>query len=233
MLRHSFMIGALMCLAMPAPAVALDKSDREGRLGRAVLNDFAKCVVKRNPDLSKKMVLNTPEDSPPEAEVVKLLHPWCVGLWGVHLRASDLALRAALAEELVRASGRWPELSPSAKRRLDWTVPQTLKAGPGIGRLSPTFVQKTLESLAADARVGRLGECVVRTSPSGAAAVLNTKLDSKAEISALKALTPQIGGCMKAGETSAFNRTNLRQAIALSYYRLANAASIPDPEGGL
>jgi len=136
-------------------------------------------------------------------------------------------MRGALAEELVRHDlGQWPQLNPAGLAPLRWVVPTAVKAGPGAEKLSPAALQKMLAIFAREARVGRLGECVVRASPQGAAAVLSTRMDSAAEVGALRALTPTIGTCVKAGETSDFNGTNLRYAMATSYYRLANVSPV-------
>ncbi len=68
-----------------------------------------------------------------------------------------------------------------------------------------------------------LGECIVRNNPVGAQAVFNTKVDSTEEINSLKAMSETIAGCVAAGHTIKFNRTNLRNSLAMSYYKLGQA----------
>jgi len=187
-----------------------------------MLSDFAKCVVKRNPGLAKRFVWSTSADRMADSEIYKALDPRCFGLWGMNIRISDLPMKAAFAEELVRQGPRrWPQINPSKESPLNWVVPKAVRAGPGIDSVSRSTAEGILQKAQAEALVGRLGECVARASPAGSVAVLNTKIDSPAELAAMRALGPQIAGCVGVGQTLSFNRTNLRYAIAVSYYRLA------------
>jgi hypothetical protein len=189
-----------------------------------MLSDFAKCVVKRNPAFAKRFVWSASVDRLSDSEVYKALDPRCFGLWGMSIRISDLPMKAAFAEELVRQGpGRWPQIDGSKQGPLNWVVPTVVRPGPGIEGVSRSTAQDILQRAQVEALVGQLGECVARTTPAGSVAVLNTKIDSRAELAAMKTIGPQIAGCVGAGQTIAFNRTNLRYAIALSYYRLAFA----------
>lgn len=215
------------CVAMPSVALA-GSPEIDAKRGRAMLGDFAKCVVKRNPTFAKRFVWSATPATMSDDEIVKALDPRCFGLWGMRIRISDLPMKAALAEELVRQGpGRWPDLNASTRTPLNWGVPRAVRAGPGVETVSPSTEQDILRRAQAEAVVGQLGECVARTSPEGAVAVLNTKIDSRAELAAMKALSPHIANCVSAGQSLAFNRTNLRYAIALSYYRLAFAPAEP------
>ena len=208
-------------LANPASARNMD-----ALRGHAVLRDFAKCSVKREPALARAIALgrNGPGGMSDE-EIVKALNPRCLGLWGVRFNASGLGLRGAFAEELIRREfGQPPLLDPIGLGPLNWPAPTAVRVGPGARTPRPVEIQRIVAAAARDARVGRLGECVLRASPAGAAAVLNAKMDSKAELAALRALTPYVARCVQAGHTSNFNGTNMRYALALSYYRFAVAA---------
>ena len=71
------------------------------------------------------------------------------------------------------------------------------------------------------------GECVVRTDPSGSHALLMTQVVSPEETAALKAVVPAFSSCVPAQRTLSFDKTVIRGAVALNYYRLAKA--LPGP----
>jgi hypothetical protein len=215
-----------------APAQATDMNVLRGH---AVLRDFAKCEVKYEHDLAKQVALGrrgpvTMSDD----ELRRAFDRRCLGLWGVRLRGTGLAMRGALAEELVRQDlGQWPKLDVAGLAPLRWVVPTSVKAGPGAERLKPAELQKMLALFGREIRVGSLGECVVRASPEGAVALFDTGIDSKAEEAALKALAPQVATCVKAGATADFSGSSLRYAMATSYYLLANASPVRGAVAGL
>ncbi len=221
-MRNKFGLAAFASAFLAIPSQARDMTAMQNH---AVLRDFAKCSVKYEHDLSKDVALGRRSFATmSDGEFRRALDGRCLGLWSGRLFSTGLALRGALAEELVqRDFGRWPQLNPAGVAPLRWTVPTSIQAGPGAEKVKPATLQKLLAMFARDGRVGSLGECVVRRSPGGAAAVLDTKIDSKAEEAALRALAPQVAECVKAGETADFSGTGLRYAMALTYYRLANA----------
>ena len=224
--------GAMACAAVAAPA---DATDMNVLRGHAVLRDFAKCEVKHEHDLAKQVALGRRGPvSMSDDELHRAFDGRCLGLWGVRLRGTSLGMRGALAEELVRTDlGHWPQLDVAALAPLRWVVPTTVKAGPGAEKLKPAQLQKLLALFARESRLGSLGECVVRASPQGAAAVFDTGIDSKAEQAALKALAPQVAACVKAGATYDFSGSSLRYAMATSYYLLANATPVRGAVAGL
>ncbi|HVJ71896.1 MAG TPA: hypothetical protein VM531_10400 [Sphingomicrobium sp.] len=63
--------------------------------------------------------------------------------------------------------------------------------------------------------------CVVRASPAGVAALLDTRPATQDELAAFKPLGPALSGCVRAGSTSEFSRESLRALIALGTWRLA------------
>ena len=212
----AFAIGGAV-LAMPSQA-----RDMNALRGHAALHDFAKCTVKYEHDLAKKVALGAGPKTLSEAEIQRAFDPRCLGMWGVRLRGTDLAIRGALAEELVKRDlGQWPQLDLSKSARLAWPAPVLRKTGPGANQ-PPAALQRTFATFQREARIGSLGQCVVRSSPAGAVAVLDTKMDSDKEQVALKALAPVIATCVKSGETGDFGGDTLRYALAANYYWLAN-----------
>ena len=88
----------------------------------------------------------------------------------------------------------------------------------GLARQRAAIARKTQAML-----LGQLGECVVRTAPEAARGVINTAIDTPAELQSLNALGPMLGQCIKAGETVSLDRVSVRGALAIAYYRLSQA----------
>jgi hypothetical protein len=72
--------------------------------------------------------------------------------------------------------------------------------------------------------LGKYGECVVRTDPAAAKALLQTRVETAGEVIAFDGLRPALAECLPEGKTLAFGKLVLRGTIAVNYYRLAHAA---------
>lgn len=72
--------------------------------------------------------------------------------------------------------------------------------------------------------LGKYGECVVRTNPAAAKALLLTRVETSGEARAFDALRQALGECLPEGKTLAFGKLVLRGTIAVNYYRVAHAA---------
>ncbi len=72
-----------------------------------------------------------------------------------------------------------------------------------------------------DARLSAFGECVVRTSPNLAWALLRTDVASKAEAGAFKEITPTLARCLATDRGLQLGKYNVRGTVALNFYRLA------------
>jgi hypothetical protein len=229
-LSAAALVGAMLC----SPAGAKNP----GGAGRAVMNRFAACTVRQAPDFARAFVL-APGLRPTPAALEKLGPPECLRSAGddiIELRMRDALYRGALAEQLIRAEmPRTATIDPSAVPALAWPEPQRPSAVNERGRALTAAEQKRGElgyaEAAADQDVMRLGECVVRADPAGSRDALLSEMDSANELAKLKAMAPTIAGCVARGHTSKFNRTNLRAALAVSYYRLAAAARAPRAGG--
>lgn len=191
------------------------------------LRDFAKCVAKFSHDPARRFVLATGEQSVSDEDLRRVLHGYCASLWGPGplFDVKALQLKGVLAEALNQRDNRaWPSFDPRVAKAIDWSVPQPKPLNRPAPLTADEIALRNLshELAVTQNKVGHLGECIVRANPSGAVDVLNTTMDDPSELVALKALTPAIVGCVRSGEVAAFNRTDLRSAIALSYYRLAN-----------
>lgn len=203
---------------------------------REVVQQFAHCVVKRQPRLASQFILDRSTlavDRPYQG----LADGYCLGDVAdpfydtVGLRLSDASMRFILAEELLR-----PELAT-----ID---PASLPAAPALAlpilrekdyqpETNRPYSQDELKKFD-EARQHdqlaiveyRFGECVVRSDPNGSRAFLQTAEGSDAEGAALQALMPSLGGCVEKGAQFKLDRTMLRGTLAFNYYGLAHAPRV-------
>lgn len=222
---------AVTAALLGLPSAAAAASDFDHDVGREVLRQFAGCAVGANPDLAHRLVVAYRAEEFSMDQLVKVIDRRCFGFWRTNFFASDLAIRGTFAEALVRRGPRaWPALNPAGSAPLSWPVPASFRTEPGF-QLTPEAINMMRARATSEAATGKLGECVVRASPQDAAYALATKPESKAEMTALKALTPQLAACMASGHNAKFSRPSLRYALAVSTYRmLAAQGALPAPQ---
>lgn len=190
---------------------------------RSILNLYAGCVVKRNPELAARFVRFEIEPRLDDETIKRIAPSGC--LMNATLRMRDIYYRGALAEQLIkRQLKQVPALTASS---VVLTYPEVRDFDPSRYNSGKPMTDEMLQAAklgyaqsVLDNYVLRLGECVTKTSPNKARSVLSTRMDNPAEMLALQSLSTEIAGCVSKGETIKFNRTNLRAAIAVSYYRL-------------
>ena len=223
------MIGLFALAAVATADQALDV-----HYSRKVMRDFARCTVKYEHELARKFVLLNSWERLPDSEYQKIVDWRCLGLLGGRLAMRPFQYRAAIAERLIsKDSVRLSESDVRSRAPLDWSVPQlTVSDAAGISFSLFNQIQELdkPDYLAAESAMGRLGECVVRGNPMGALAVLETRNDAD-ELAAMKVLAPQLAACVAPNEKMTFAPSNLRDAIALSYYRLAMEMPAPQEPG--
>jgi hypothetical protein len=229
--KHRAMVIAATALVVCAPVLAKSQvaKSKEAAFARRVMHDYAECAVKGEPELARQFVLLSAGARLNDKAFHKLFDHRCRGLLSVQLRMRNTEIRAALAEELIRH--QTPELLAidfSAILPLDWPIAPPIEATlEGKEKLSAKALeerQRSQEMALADTYLGHLGECVVRAEPAGSLALFRTKVDGPAELDAMKAMAGSIAGCVAKGQKLTFNRTKLRYALAISYYRLAAAS---------
>lgn len=222
---------ALAGLAMLAVGTVADakQNKRNAQMARAVMHDFAGCAAKRHPDLARTFVLMPANEQLSDKDYFKLVDWSCLGLRGGELRMRRELFRGALAEQLLDTDfAGAATIDPGAIKPLDWAMPiEPAATDPRTGKARDAKTMAQLQELytasVADRYAGQLGECVIRRDAAGAKTVLATDIDKPEELAALKALTPVIANCITKGQTLKFNRTTLRNGIAVSYYRMASA----------
>jgi len=214
------------------PMVVQREIDSSPAVSRAVMAEFAGCVVRRKHDAAAKVVLD-PSQAFGSEENEGLFISDCMPS-GSRMRAKAAQMRYGLAEALVLADVQ------AAPADLAQVAP--LQHLPFVDRPMPAEVaadparvagwQAFAEAAQAYAALAPLGECVVRANPAGSLALVRTKVESEAEKLALGALAPSLPGCVTKGQKLSINRFNLRGTIALNLYRLAHAPRIAAIPGG-
>lgn len=221
------LMSAAAAAAAPAPSANWRTSSPEE--ARKILQSFASCAADAEPAIARRFVLLREGERLGEKEYQRLFDGRCLGFLGGQMRMRAWRSRAAIAEALIRRNpAAFRSVAILAAPPIDWaSAPALLDA-----KADPATVAREAEIILAETQMSALGECVVRADPSAAFDVVQSKIDSDQEMSKLRALAPKIAGCVQQGQTISFNRTNLRSAMALAYYRLAVAApAAPAPAG--
>lgn len=199
---------------------------RNAGLSRAVMAEFARCIVRRKHDAAARVVLDPAADLGAERERGLFISDCMPSR--TRMRAKAMQMRYGLAEALVVA-----DLKQVAASFAD-VAP--LQHHPFVDRPMPAEVAADPERLAgwnafaeaatAYAALSPYGECIVRADPAGSVALLRTPLDGDEEKAAIAALAPALSNCVVKGQKLAINRFNLRGTVALNLYRLAKAPRV-------
>jgi hypothetical protein len=205
------------------PMVVQRYLDTSPAVSRAVMAEFARCVIRRKHDTAAEVVLD-PSQQLGSEDNKGLFISDCMPS-GSRMRAKAAQMRYGLAEALVLAD---VDAAPT-----DLSLVAPLQHPPFVDRPMPVEVaadparaagwQAFAEAAQAYAALAPIGECVVRANPAGSLALLKTGVETDQEKAAIGALAPVLPGCVKKGEKISINRFNLRGTIALNLYRLARA----------
>ena len=219
-------MAALSSLLVATPCQAANDSD-DATYARKVMTSFAACTIRLEHRLARKFVLMSPADRLPAEEFQKIADGRCLGYLGGRLKMPQFEYRAALAEQLIRVeSVRFSDAEAKTRPALDWSIAGTyrLDSPTGLGE----FQLVTADNLAPSV-LGPLGECIVRANVAGAFAVIFAKKPAD-EVAAINVLSPQMTACVEPDQTVKVPRSMLRDALALSYYRLAMARPLAPQE---
>ena len=214
------------------PMVVQRYLDTSPAVSRAVMAEFARCVVRRKHDAAAEVVLDPTQQLGSEDNKGLFISD-CMPS-GSRMRAKAVQMRYGLAEALV--------LSDMKSAPADLALVAPLQHLPFVDRPMPADVaadpgraegwQAFAEAAQAYAALAPLGECVVRADPAGSLALLKTPVESEEEMAAVGALAAVLPGCVKKGQKLSFNRFNLRGTIALNLYRLARAPRVAASSSG-
>ncbi len=230
-MKIALLLASMLLSGSSGALGAATTSSSEDKEARRVMGDFASCVVKRHHAVAARAVV---EDWDNDALINSRERPVdgdCLygGFLSVRLRMSGPLMKAALAEALITRDKVVLARSDVPAGPLEYRGPTPLvttnaKSGKPLSPAAIEAQQKAIADKTKGIALILFGECAVRGDPEGAAAVLATKLDTPAEMAAIKALAPAMGKCLTAGTKLELNRTSVRAAIAPPYYRLAMAA---------
>ncbi|WP_374530117.1 hypothetical protein [Novosphingobium sp.] len=189
----------------------------EGAMRNDVLRNYFSCAASRRHDQMVELLSATNEDDYSQAVKALTDVDRCASENDVEAAAPMLGamgpkrafVRGVVAEELIKTA---------PKRQL-----KALPVSPKVS-LRPWFW--TTGRVRA---VDEMAVCVAESNPAGIEAVLATKPGSRAQNTALQALSPSLGACLAKGFELNTGPTGLRAALAEAYYhRLFDAP----PAGG-
>jgi hypothetical protein len=200
---------------------------------RRITYDYAKCVVGRHPATASEALLSNVDNGTIAQRYSALIDGECLVRYthaNSKMKFEGDLYRYALADALVSREfaaapvPNFSDLPPLAYRPLpDEPAPITPNSSKSAKRRYEQAM-KDIEQARAFRALSEFGECVVRSSPAAAKALLLTEPETAAEASGFNALRTSLGLCLPEGRTLAFGKLVLRGTIAVSYYRLAHAA---------
>ena len=205
----------ILIIAMAAPAALVAAVKPSQKDTRQVLQEFARCIVRREAHAADEYVSSQPGSLMPRELVARL--PECLEAVRDEATLSGQAgdYRFAFAEALLIRKYR-DSMPP------DPTLAQPLERNIVI---SPAGSH-------GESDLGTLGECVVRAAPKESWALLRTDAASAAEIAAFKAIEPAMKSCVRNGLIVQMPAFFMRGTIAENYYRLSKAPRSSSKERG-
>lgn len=225
----------LAVCSMPGHASAQDELEpgdvpvvAAERDARIAMHRFTQCLVGREPETARAIVLMDPLTLGFSERVSSILDDRCVETRerDTQLTIQHIAVRYALADVLIsREMDDVPGLDFSQ-------VPALSRSGPpqiNEARLPADEAQRTL-ILTANQRAfnawltDALGECVVRTRPGAVKSLLDTRIGSQTEREAIIPVEAAYARCLPEGFDLNLEVFDMRGGVAVNYYRLASAA---------
>jgi len=196
------------------------------RTDRMFLSTYAHCITEQRPDAARKAVL---EDWDSRSLVFRdLLRGEGCAVRGMRYQFPAGVLKAAMAGALIpRDLGSVDAATITSAPALSYTMPEPVKTVDDKGRpISAKGVERQQKAVEGKLRwiaIAQFGKCVARLAPAAVPVLANTITASDAELEALKAFAPHLPGCLPKGMTIELDRSTLRGAVTLAYYRLAMA----------
>ncbi len=233
---------AMLASGLAVSASARQRSDYSTKETRALMHAYAKCVVRREGEKASEVLLRNVGNRTLLRKYDDLIVEDCLArevVVDTKMTFGGDLYRYALADALVSselADQPVPDLGsvPRLVHHPILPAPEPLPAN--AGKSARKRYQKAKEDHDESFAFGflsRYGECVVRTNPEGAKALLLTVPDSREESSGFDALRAALATCLIEGRTLRFGRVALRGSIAINYYRLAHAARASAPAAAL
>jgi hypothetical protein len=199
---------------------------------RQIAYDYAQCVIGRHFASASAALLSDTDNNAMMKAHRDLIDGDCLARamhGGAQMKFPGDLYRYALADALItREFAAAPVIDPSnappLQRRSPPDPPGSLRANASKGaKAKYQDAMKNFDEAQSFRVLGEYGECVVRTNPAAAKALLLTHVETPGEASAFDALRPALAECLPEGKTLALGKLVLRGTIAVNYYRLAHA----------
>lgn len=220
---------ALAALTLAAPVAAVAQDNRftlpPGQ-ARVVVAGYAECVVRqRRGDVRAALLAWSPGRGEPRLPVIN--DCGSVAYSTTEMSFPPATYRYAMAEALYAADYRNRE--PGSYDGLPLVPPPTV----GLPDQPTPADRAAYEAAVAERYRLIIGDCVVRTAPPAAHALLTSRVESQTETAALAAIQPVLAQCLPSGQTVRFDRSSLRGILAIVALRLnAAAGAAAQPSGG-
>lgn len=234
-------LGALILVAVGFWAAVASAEESQTEIERhdlrSLVAKYAQCVVHEHHDEAKTVLMSNSNYRDINRHHSVLIDSGCITPVGDYAGVGfhgDM-FRYALADALVRADfqQKGPESFADRLPLAQWPLPTQADLDRALVGVKSTRKKELEQVFDYDQRIAAFsifGECVARTDPVGTRLWILTEPDVPEEVSRIKALMPAFQKCLKAGAIIKFRTEQLRGAVALDYYRLANAT--PQPELG-
>lgn len=226
-MRRALFLLAALSATIYGSALSAATTKNEQALAAKVSDTLSKCLATEKTEVAARYVLSV--ERLPQNEFDELTGPDCMLMWSGKLMMRGFHFRAALAEALVEKQFTVLEASTLDRvKPLTWPIPQPVnkidsESGKPLSVELLSIAEQDYTRDAAQYFVSVIGECVTRAAPLPVRSLIGTKAGNADELELFQKMSPQISACVPQGEPIRFSRTNLRAALATSYYRLAHA----------
>ena len=196
----------LVGASCPAAAAPLSRYDQL----RVLASDFAQCLVDSRSMRAVDYLNTAPQSQAARFSIVRMVKYDCPNVGAVDF--NDDELRGAMYAARYRRDfgGGVPALSAAA---INYRAELPGSVGPVEAN---SYVA-----------LHEFGECVVRSDPAAARALVLSRPATDAERAAFGALAPKLGACLSTGNDVRFTKLILANIVAETMYRLSAAAVAP------
>ena len=192
-----------------SPRAVRDVPNDQDNAGRIVLNQYSRCYAADNGDRAADALALVYLSNEQSAAVKNLNRKLanCLGFSVQSLRFKAPGMVGGMAEELVLNRYGDADLTLVAALTEDAMFASSFKP------------RNDGEDFA---------QCVARSNPKGAFAVLQTKVGGTEETGAVKALVPTLGSCLVAGSNINLDTESVRIISAVGLYRILSGLAAAD-----
>lgn len=209
-------------LTLSAPAGALAAPEPANPESRQAMARYGACIAKAAPELAQRAVVEQWDSREfRQYDLYRIDQCWRRG----QIRFNVASMRGAIANALVAGGADADAARVSAAPALTYVMPEPVRTtddkGRALGAAKIEAQQKAVAGKLNWTIISQFGECVARANPAAVPALARTEVASDAEVAALKAFGPQMPACLPKGVTLELDRSSLRNALVIAYYRLA------------